>query len=197
MEELLLIAVGAALINNVVLSQFLGLCPFLGVSKKVETAAGMGGAVIFVLTISSFITSLIYKFILANDAILNGRLVYLQTIVFILVIAALVQFVEMLLKKMMPPLYNALGVYLPLITTNCAVLGVALKNVQKDYGILASVVNGFATAVGFTIAIVIMAGIREKTEHNDVPESFRGMPIVLVTAGLMAIAFFGFSGLNL
>ena len=152
----------------------------------------MGGAVIFVLTISSFITSLIYKFILANDAILNGRLVYLQTIVFILVIAALVQFVEMLLKKMMPPLYNALGVYLPLITTNCAVLGVAL-----DYGILASVVNGFATAVGFTIAIVIMAGIREKTEHNDVPESFRGMPIVLVTAGLMAIAFFGFSGLNL
>lgn len=197
MEELLLIAVGAALVNNVVLSQFLGLCPFLGVSKKVETAAGMGGAVIFVLTISSFITSLIYKFILANDAILNGRLVYLQTIVFILVIAALVQLVEMLLKKMMPPLYNALGVYLPLITTNCAVLGVALKNVQKDYGILASVVNGFATAVGFTIAIVIMAGIREKTEHNDVPESFRGMPIVLVTAGLMAIAFFGFSGLNL
>lgn len=197
MEELLLIAVGAALVNNVVLSQFLGLCPFLGVSKKMETAAGMGGAVIFVLTISSFITSLIYKFILANDAILNGRLVYLQTIVFILVIAALVQFVEMLLKKMMPPLYNALGVYLPLITTNCAVLGVALKNVQKDYGILASVVNGFATAVGFTIAIVIMAGIREKTEHNDVPESFRGMPIVLVTAGLMAIAFFGFSGLNL
>ena len=197
MEELLLIAVGAALVNNVVLSQFLGLCPFLGVSKKVETAVGMGGAVIFVLTISSFITSLIYKFILANDAILNGRLVYLQTIVFILVIAALVQFVEMLLKKMMPPLYNALGVYLPLITTNCAVLGVALKNVQKDYGILASVVNGFATAVGFTIAIVIMAGIREKTEHNDVPESFRGMPIVLVTAGLMAIAFFGFSGLNL
>ena len=197
MEELLLIAVGAALVNNVVLSQFLGLCPFLGVSKKVETAAGMGGAVIFVLTITSFITSLIYKFILANDAILNGRLVYLQTIVFILVIAALVQFVEMLLKKMMPPLYNALGVYLPLITTNCAVLGVALKNVQKDYGILASVVNGFATAVGFTIAIVIMAGIREKTEHNDVPESFRGMPIVLVTAGLMAIAFFGFSGLNL
>ena len=193
MEELLLIAVGAALVNNVVLSQFLGLCPFLGVSKKVETAAGMGGAVIFVLTISSFITSLIYKFILAN----NGRLVYLQTIVFILVIAALVQFVEMLLKKMMPPLYNALGVYLPLITTNCAVLGVALKNVQKDYGILASIVNGFATAVGFTIAIVIMAGIREKTEHNDVPESFRGMPIVLVTAGLMAIAFFGFSGLNL
>ncbi|EJW93217.1 Electron transport complex, Rnf/Nqr, partial [gut metagenome] len=166
MKELLLIAVGAALVNNVVLSQFLGLCPFLGVSKKVETAAGMGGAVIFVLTLSSFITSLIYKFILANDAILNGRLVYLQTIVFILVIAALVQFVEMLLKKMMPPLYNALGVYLPLITTNCAVLGVALKNVQKDYGILASVVNGFATAVGFTIAIVIMAGIREKTEHN-------------------------------
>ena len=195
--QYLIVFITAIFVNNVVLSQILGICPFLGVSKKVETAAGMGGAVIFVLTISSFITILIYKFILANDAILNGRLVYLQTIVFILVIAALVQFVEMLLKKMMPPLYNALGVYLPLITTNCAVLGVALKNVQKDYGILASIVNGFATAVGFTIAIVIMAGIREKTEHNDVPESFRGMPIVLVTAGLMAIAFFGFSGLNL
>ena len=192
MKELLIIAVGSALVNNVVLSQFLGICPFLGVSKKVDTAAGMGGAVIFVITISSFVTGLIYKFIL-----LPLHFEYLQTIVFILVIAALVQFVEMLLKKMMPPLYNALGVYLPLITTNCAVLGVALKNVQKDYGILASVVNGFATAVGFTIAIVIMAGIREKTEHNDVPESFRGMPIVLVTAGLMAIAFFGFSGLNL
>ena len=171
MEELLLIAVGAALVNNVVLSQFLGLCPFLGVSKKVETAAGMGGAVIFVLTISSFITSLIYKFILANDAILNGRLVYLQTIVFILVIAALVQFVEMLLKKMMPPLYNALGVYLPLITTNCAVLGVALTNVQKSYSIGTGVVNGVATAAGFLIAIVLMAGIREKIEYNDVPES--------------------------
>lgn len=190
MKELLLIAVGSALVNNVVLSQFLGLCPFLGVSKKVETASGMGGAVIFVLTIASFFTSVIYKFILVPTSF-----EYLQTIVFILVIAALVQFVEMFLKKSIPALYNSLGVYLPLITTNCAVLGVALTNVQKEYGILTGVVNGFATAVGFTIAIVIMAGIREKTEYNDVAPSFQGMPIVLVTSGLMAIAFFGFSGL--
>lgn len=190
MKELLLIAVGSAFINNVVLSQFLGICPFLGVSKNVKTAGGMGGAVIFVITISSFVTGLIYKFILVPTGF-----EYLQTIVFILVIAALVQFVEMFLKKVMPPLYNALGVYLPLITTNCAVLGVALTNVTKSYSILEGVVNGFATAAGFLVAIVLMAGIREKIEYNDVPEAFRGTPIVLVTAGLMAIAFFGFSGL--
>lgn len=188
--NLFLIAVGAALVNNVVLSQFLGLCPFIGVSKKVDTAAGMGGAVVFVVTIASAVTNLIYHFILVKLDI-----TYLQTIVFILVIAALVQFVEMFLKKKMPSLYNALGVYLPLITTNCAVLGVALINVQKDYGFVSSVVNGLGTAVGFTIAIVIMAGIREKIEYNDVPESFKGTPIVLITAGLMAMAFFGFSGL--
>ena len=191
MRELLKIAVGTAFINNVVLSQFLGLCAFLGVSKKMDTAAGMGGAVIFVITISSFVTALIYKFLL-----LPLNVTYLQTIVFILVIAALVQFVEMFLKKSSPSLYNALGVYLPLITTNCAVLGVALINVQKSYGIVESVVNGLATAVGFTIAIVLMAGIREKTEYNDVPESFKGSPIVLLTACLMAIAFFGFSSLK-
>ena len=191
MRELLMIAVGPAFINNVVLSQFLGLCAFLGVSKKMDTAAGMGGAVIFVITISSFVTALIYKFLL-----LPLNVTYLQTIVFILVIAALVQFVEMFLKKSSPSLYNALGVYLPLITTNCAVLGVALINVQKSYGIVESVVNGLATAVGFTIAIVLMAGIREKTEYNDVPESFKGSPIVLLTACLMAIAFFGFSSLK-
>ena len=185
MKELLLIAVGSALVNNVVLSQFLGICPFLGVSKNVKTAAGMGGAVVFVITISSFVTGLIYQFILVPL-----HFEYLQTIVFILVIAALVQFVEMFLKKAMPPLYQALGVYLPLITTNCA-----LTNVQKSYSIGAGVVNGVATAVGFLIAIVLMAGIREKIEYNDVPESFQGTPIVLVTAGLMAIAFFGFSGL--
>lgn len=190
MKELLLILVASAIVNNVVLSQFLGLCPFLGVSKKIETAAGMGGAIIFVITISSFVTGLIYKFILEPTGFS-----YLQTIVFILVIAALVQFVEMFLKKMIPSLYEALGVYLPLITTNCAVLGVALNNVQASYSILESVVNGFATAVGFTIAIVILAGIREKIEYNDIPEAFQGMPIVLVTAGLMAIAFCGFSGL--
>lgn len=191
MRELLMIAVGTAFINNVVLSQFLGLCAFLGVSKKMDTAAGMGGAVIFVITISSFVTALIYKFLL-----LPLNVTYLQTIVFILVIAALVQFVEMFLKKSSPSLYNALGVYLPLITTNCAVLGVALINVQKSYGIVESVVNGLATAVGFTIAIVLMAGICEKTEYNDVPESFKGSPIVLLTACLMAIAFFGFSSLK-
>ena len=191
MRELLMIAVGTAFINNVVLSQFLGLCAFLGVSKKMDTAAGMGGAVIFVITISSFVTAVIYKLILQPL-----DLTYLQTIVFILIIAALVQFVEMFLKKSSPSLYNALGVYLPLITTNCAVLGVALINVQKSYGIVESVVNGLATAVGFTIAIVLMAGIREKTEYNDVPESFKGSPIVLLTACLMAIAFFGFSSLK-
>ena len=190
MGDLLLIAVGAALVNNVVLSQFMGICPFLGVSKKVETAAGMGGAVIFVISIASLVTNVIYKFILEKTG-----LEYLQTIVFILVIAALVQFVEMFLKKSMPSLYQALGVYLPLITTNCAVLGVAITNVQKSYGILAGLINGIGTSVGFTIAIVLMAGIREKMEYNDVPEAFKGTPIVLVTAGLMAIAFFGFSGL--
>ena len=190
MGKLLMIAVASALVNNVVLSQFLGICPFIGVSKKVKTAAGMGGAVVFVVTIASFVTNLIYRFLLKPTGF-----EYLQTIVFILVIAALVQFVEMFLKKMMPPLYRALGVYLPLITTNCAVLGVALTNVQKSYSLLESIVNGFATAVGFTIAIVIMAGIREKIETNDIALSFRGTPIVLITAGLMAIAFFGFSGL--
>lgn len=189
--ELLMIGIGAAFINNVVLSQFLGLCPFLGVSKKIDTAAGMGGAVIFVLTLSSLVTSCLYEFILEPLG-----MEYLQTIVFILVIAALVQFVEMFLKKAMPPLYNALGVYLPLITTNCAVLGVALLNVQNDYNILEGTVNGFATAVGFTISIVILAGLREKMEYNDIPKSFQGFPIVLLTAGLMAIAFFGFSGLK-
>lgn len=190
MKELLIIGIGAALVNNVVLSQFLGLCPFLGVSKKIDTAAGMGAAVIFVITLSSLVTSLIYNYIL-----IPTNLTYLQTIVFILIIAALVQFVEMFLKKAMPPLYQALGVYLPLITTNCAVLGVAIINVQKDYNVLQGTINGFATAVGFTIAIVLMAGLREKIEYNDIPKSFQGFPIVLLTAGLMAIAFFGFSGL--
>lgn len=190
MKELLIIAVGAAVVNNVVLSQFLGLCPFFGVSKKIETAAGMGGAVIFVITLSSLVTSLIYQFILTPL-----HMEYMQTIVFILVIAALVQFVEMFLKKSMPALYRSLGVYLPLITTNCAVLGVAVINVQKSYNVLQGTVNGFATALGFTIAIVLMAGLREKMEYNDVPKYFQGFPMVLLTAGLMAIAFFGFSGI--
>ena len=188
--NLLIIAIGAALVNNVVLSQFLGICSFVGVSKKVETAAGMGGAVIFVITIASIVASLIYQFVLQPLGI-----DYLKTIVFILVIAALVQIVEMFLKKCMVSLYNALGVFLPLITTNCAVLGVALTNVQKEYNVLQGTVNGFATAVGFTISIVLMAGIREKIAYNDIPKSFQGFPTVLLTAGLMAIAFFGFSGL--
>ena len=190
MKELLIIAIGSALVNNVVLSQFFGICPFLGVSKQVKTAGGMGGAVIFVITLSSFFTGAVYRFLLVPL-----KFEYLQTIVFILIIAALVQFVEMFLKKSIPSLYQALGVYLPLITTNCAVLGVALVNVQKDYNLLTGVVNGFATATGFTISIVLMAGIREKIEHNDVPSSFKGTPIVLITASLMAIAFFGFVGL--
>ena len=189
-KDLMIILISSSLVSNVVLSQFLGLCPFLGVSKKTNTAAGMGVAVIFVITLASAVAGLMYKFILVPLGI-----EYLQTICFILVIAALVQFVEMFLRKAIPALYESLGVYLPLITTNCAVLGVALTNVQKEYGILKSVVNGFATAVGFTIAIVILAGIREKLEYNDIPEPFKGMPTVLLTAGLMAIAFCGFSGL--
>lgn len=190
MKELFLILIGSALVNNVVLSQFLGLCSFLGVSTKTKVAAGMGAAVIFVITIASAAASLIYDLILVP-----ADLVYMQTIVFIVVIAALVQFVEMILKKYSKGLYNALGVYLPLITTNCAVLGVALINVNKNYGFVTSVVNGIGTAIGYTIAIIIMAGIREKMEHNDIPLSFKGSPIVLVTSGLMAIAFFGFAGL--
>ena len=190
MKALLIIIIGSAIVNNVVLSQFLGLCPFLGVSKKTETAAGMGAAVIFVITIAAFVTSVVNQFILVKL-----DLTYLQTIVFILVIAALVQFVEMFLKKSVPSLYESLGVFLPLITTNCAVLGVALNAVQYQYNIIESTIYGFGIAVGFTIAIVILAGIRENMEHNDIPESWQGMPIVMVTAGLMSIAFFGFSGI--
>ena len=190
MKELLIILVSSAIVHNVVLSQFLGICSFLGVSKKTETAAGMGGAVVFVITIASFVAGLLYKFILVPT-----HFEYLKTIVFILVIAALVQIVEMFLKKFVPSLYKALGVYLPLITTNCAVLGVALTNVQDEYNIFQGTINGFATAVGFTISITLMAGIREKIQYNDIPDAFKGFPTVLLTAGLMAIAFFGFSGL--
>lgn len=189
-KNLIILSLGSALINNVVLSQFLGLCPFLGVSKKVKTAFGMGSAVIFVITLSSFVTGVIYEGILVSLG-----LEFLKTIVFILVIAALVQFVEMFLKRFIPTLYKALGVYLPLITTNCAVLGIAITNVQKGYSLLEGTVNGFATSVGFTISIVILAGIREKMQYNNIPKAFQGMPIVLLSAGLMAIAFCGFSGL--
>ena len=190
MSEMILVLVGAALVNNVVLSQFYGLCPFLGVSKQVKTAASMGLAGIFVISIASAVASLIYSLVLVPF-----NLEYLQTIVFILVIAGLVQFVEMFLKKSSPALYSALGVYLPLITTNCAVLGVALTNVQKEYDFVTSVVNGIGTSVGFTIAIVIMAGIRERNADNTIIKPLQGMPIVLFTAALMAIAFNGFAGL--
>ncbi len=190
MTELLLTAVATALVNNVVLSQFLGLCPFLGVSTTKDTAAGMGAAVIFVITIASAVTYGIYYGILVALG-----LEYLQTIVFILVIAALVQLVEMILKKFVKPLYNALEVYLPLITTNCAVLGVAISNIDNGYSFAKSMFAAIGTAVGFLIAIVILAGIREKSEYNDIPKPFKGTPITLVTAGLMAIAFTAFSGL--
>lgn len=187
-KTLFLVLITTALINNVVLSQFLGICPFLGVSKNIKTAAGMGGAVIFVITLSSAVTSLLYDFILVRL-----DLTYLKTIVFIAVIAFLVQLVEIFLKKASPSLYRALGVYLPLITTNCAVLGVALTNVQQSNNFITSVVTGFGTALGFCIAIVIMAGVREKTENNEFPSSFAGTPAVLLTACLMSIAFYGFT----
>ncbi len=194
-QSLVLVLITTIFINNVLLNQFLGLCSFLGVSKKTETAVGMGGAVIFVITLSSAITNLIYNFILVKV-----NLEYMKTIVFIVVIAALVQLVEMILKKYIPSLYKALGVYLPLITTNCAVLGVALTNVQVEYtsnlqSFIFSVVAGLGTSIGYLVAILILAGIRERIEHNDIPESFKGMPIVIISAGLMAIAFMGFAGL--
>ncbi len=185
--NIFVIMISSMLVSNVVLSQFLGICPFLGVSKKVETAAGMGAAVTFVITIASAITYPIYYFILEPLG-----LEYLETIAFILIIAALVQFVEMVLKKFMPPLYEALGVFLPLITTNCAVLGVAINNITNGLGFIET---GLFTALGFLVSIVILASIREHIEFNDIPESFKGTPIVLVTASLMAIAFCGFAGL--
>ena len=190
MVQCMLIAVAAALVNNVVLSQFLGLCPFLGVSKKTDTAAGMGAAVIFVILIASSVTYGIYYGILKPF-----NLEYLQTIVFILVIAALVQLFEMILKKFIKPLYQALGVYLPLITTNCAVLGVAISNIDDGYTFGQSLANSLGTSVGFLIAIVILAGIREKSENNNIPKPFQGTPMVLIASGLMAIAFTGFTGI--
>ncbi len=187
-KTLFLVLITTALINNVVLSQFLGICPFIGVSKNTKTAAGMGGAVVFVITLSSAVASLLYTFVLEKL-----DLTYLNTIVFIMVIAFLVQLVELFLKKVVPSLYKSLGVYLPLITTNCAVLGTALTNVQAENDFVTSVVTGLGTAIGFCIAIVIMAGVREKTENNNFPKSFRGTPAVLMTACLMSIAFYGFT----
>ena len=191
MKSLSLIVIGSALINNVVLNQFLGICSFLGVSKQIKASASLGGAVIFVITIASAVASLLYDFVLAPLG-----LDYMKTIVFILVIAALVQIVEMFLKKKSPGIYKALGIYLPLITTNCAVLGVALTNVQDGYNFIESVLSGFGTAVGYTLAIVLLASIRSRIHEDDVPAPLRGAPVVLIAAALMSIAFMGFSGLS-
>ena len=190
--SLILIIITTALVNNVVLSQFLGICSFLGVSKQIKTSLSLGVAVIFVITLSSGVASLLYDFLLVPL-----HLEYLETIVFILVIAALVQIVEMFLKKTSPAIYNALGIYLPLITTNCAVLGVALTNVQDGYNFIQSVTAGFGTAVGYTISIVLLAGIRERIDEASVPLPFRCAPVVLLSAALMSIAFMGFAGLSL
>ncbi len=190
MTEYFMIFLGAAFVNNFVLSQFLGVCPFLGVSKKTETALGMGIAVTFVMTLASAVTYIVYKFVLVNLEV-----EYLYNIAFILIIASLVQLVEMFIKKSSPTLYNSLGIFLPLITTNCAVLGVTINNMESNYSLMKSIVNGIGAAVGFTIAIVLFAGIREKLEKCDIPLYFRGFPIALITAGLMAMAFMGFGGL--
>ena len=187
--NLILLFLSIVLVNNVITSQFLGICPFLGVSKKVDTAVGMGAAVTFVLTLSSIITYFIQMLLEKTG------LGFLQTIAFILVIASIVQFVEMVIQKMSPSLYQALGVFLPLITTNCAVLGIAIVNVDKGYNLIETIVNGFGAGVGFTLAIVLFAGIRERLELADIPESFKGFPITLIAAGLMSIAFLGFTGL--
>ena len=188
--DLILLVLAAIFVNNYVLAQFLGICPFLGVSKKVDTAAGMGMAVIFVMTLASAAAWLVYNFILVPLGI-----TYLYNIAFILVIASLVQFVEMFVKKSSPSLYQALGVYLPLITTNCAVLGVAVSNMQKGYNFIEAVLNGFGGAVGFALAIVLFAGIRERLEFNDTPKAFDGFPLALITASIMSLAFLGFQGL--
>ncbi len=184
-----MIFISAIFVNNIVLSQFLGICPFLGVSKKIDTALGMAAAVAFVLTLSTIVTFLIQKYVL--DALGLG---YLQTITFILVIAALVQMVEIILKKVSPSLYQALGVFLPLITTNCCVLGVAILVIQKDYDLLTGVVYAFSTALGFGLALTIFAGIREQLSLVNIPKGLQGTPITLITAGLLAMAFMGFSG---
>lgn len=188
--EYVLIFISAIFVNNIVLAQFLGICPFLGVSKKIETSLGMSAAVAFVLTLATIVTWLVQKFVLEAFG-----LEYLQTIAFILVIASLVQMVEIVLKKVSPALYQALGIFLPLITTNCAVLGVALTNVQDEYNFLQSVLAGFGTAVGYTIAIVLLAGIRARLDESAMPRPLRGAPVVLLAAALMSIAFMGFGGL--
>jgi electron transport complex protein RnfA len=190
MREMIIIIMSAILVENFVLTKFLGICPFLGVSKKLDTALGMSGAVVFVMTLASAFTYLVYDLLLVRFG-----LEYLQTITFILVIAALVQFVETVLKKFLPPLYKALGIYLPLITTNCAVLGVALLNVQKEYNLFNSVLYGFGAGLGFTLALILFSGVRERVEQSDIPEALKGVPIALIASALVSVAFFGFQGL--
>lgn len=192
MKEILLIAFAAIITENFIFSRFLGICPFLGVSEKPSTAAGMGFAVMFVMTLSSALTWLVYKFILVPSG-----LEYIKTIAFILIIAALVQIIEMFLKKFVPSLYQALGIYLPLITTNCAVLGAALLNIQNGFNFVESVVFGLSAAIGFTVALLIFAGVRERLRFSNPPEAFKGLPILLVSAGLIAMAFSGFSGISI
>lgn len=189
--EYILIFISAIFVNNIVLSQFLGICPFLGVSKKVDTAMGMGAAVAFVLTLATIVTFLLQQFVLVPL-----HIEYLQTISFILVIASLVQMVEIILKKISPPLYQALGIFLPLITTNCAVLGVAILVIQKQFSLIESVVYAFSTAIGFALALIVFAGLREQLALTNVPKDMRGMSIVLITAGLLSLAFMGFSGVD-
>lgn len=197
--KLLSIALGAILVNNFILAQFLGICPFMGVSKKMDTAMGMGMAVIFVMGLASAVCYPINKFILVNPKLFPGEfnLGFMQTIVYILIIASLVQFVEMFLQKAMPALYSALGIYLPLITTNCAVLGVVLLNTQNNYSFIESVVYGVTGGIGFLLAIVLFASVRERLEFSECPKAFEGFPIALVTAGLIALAFMGFTGLKI
>lgn len=198
-SNILTITIGAILVNNFVLSKFLGICPFLGVSKKLSTALGMSGAVIFVMTLASLVTSLIYKYVLSQTFVVNGttiNLTFLTILVFIVVIAALVQLVEILLLKFSPPLYQALGIFLPLITTNCAVLGIPLLNIGMGHNLVESMLFGFGSAAGFTLALILFAGIRERLEGADVPVHFRGTAIAMITAGIMSLAFMGFAGLD-
>ncbi len=196
-SHLLAIIIGAIFINNFVLSKFLGICPFIGVSKKIDSAFGMGIAVIFVMSIASAVTWLIYHYLLTKNGIFRMDLTYLRTITFILVIATLVQLVEMLIKKFSPGLYKALGIYLPLITTNCAVLGVTILSIDKNYGFLSATVHGMASGIGFSLAIFLMAGIRERLETAHVIRSFKGVPITFISAALLALAFLGFAGMKI
>lgn len=199
-SQILVISIGAIFINNFVLARFLGICPYIGVSKQLDSAVGMGMAVIFVMTLASFATFVIWTYLLHPQTNIWGSeidLTFLRTVSFILVIASLVQFVEMVIQKLAPALYQSLGIYLPLITTNCAVLGVAVLNIEEGYNMFESLIHGFSAGIGFTLALVLMAGLREKLDISDIPKSMRGIPIAMIMAGLMSIAFLGFAGLKI